>query len=160
MIQPDKNNMLNRLKNWREKIFKKKYATGFLPPQYKNIETGNLLFGHSRGSYLVERDDRQEIFWKFLEKNGFDSYGYYTKDPSIINDSKDNVSFKNDVFCIRPYYWGDDESIYSLPNFEYYPSNLTISWYKYPFRDSYSNRTFSYVEFFDILKHCSENMKK
>ena len=136
-------------------FFRKKYAVGFLPPQYKNIEAGNLCFGHSRGNYEVPRDQREEAFYSFLQNNGFDSYGHRT-DTKV---SETFQSYKNDTFCIRPYYWGDDPKIYHLPNFEYYPTDLEISWYKYPFRDSYSNRTFSVEEFKEILAKCEESMR-
>lgn len=41
----------------------------------------------------------------------------------------------------------------------YKPLNFTISWYKYPFRDSYMNKYISKNEFKDILKKCEESFK-
>lgn len=38
-----------------------------------------------------------------------------------------------------------------LPNFLYKPDNLEINWYKYPLRDSYSNRLFDEQELKDIF---------
>ena len=38
------------------------------------------------------------------------------------------------------------------PNFLYKPANLEINWYKYPLRDSYSNRPFTEEELKDIFK--------
>ena len=38
------------------------------------------------------------------------------------------------------------------PNFLYKPTNLEINWYKYPLRDSYSNREFNEEELKEIFK--------
>ena len=68
-----------------------------------DTEMGNLLFGNSRGTYLIEpREEFQDIFVEFLDNNGFDTYGYH---------ENDHIPFETDVFSIRPYYWGDDEEI-------------------------------------------------
>jgi hypothetical protein len=40
-----------------------------------DIELGNLLFGHSRGKYLIPREEWTETFHNFLEDCGFDFYG-------------------------------------------------------------------------------------
>lgn len=41
------------------------------------IEIGNLLFGHSRGEYLIPRGNKwEDCFHEFLKETGFDSYGY------------------------------------------------------------------------------------
>lgn len=45
------------------------------------------------------------------------------------------------------------------PNFWYKPTNLVIEWYKYPLRDSYSNRPFNEMELKEIFKVCRESMK-
>ena len=143
---------MNLYKKLQEKYFKKKYAVGFLPPQYKNIELGNLIFGNSRGDKQFPRNEYEESFYKFLERNGFDSYGHYKKtDDNFYN-------FSNMVFELRPYYWGDDPEIAELPNFVYHPTRLQISWYKYPFRDSYANYLPDLEEFKEILKKCEESM--
>ena len=63
------------------------------------MELGNLLFGNSRGAYPVDRDTCQDVFQAFLERNGFDGYGY--------KEDNDKAVFENDMFLIRPYYWGD-----------------------------------------------------
>ena len=115
------------------------------------IELGNLLFGNSRGNYAIEREDWQEPFMEFLDNNGFTSYGY--------KEGSDERCFENDTFIIRPYYWGDDEDIAKLPNFEYKPTGFTISWYKYPMRDAYASHDISTEEFLAILKVCEDSLK-
>lgn len=117
----------------------------------ENIELGNLLFGNSRGAYaVVPREDYQELFVDFLEKNGFDMYGHR-------NDQQED-RFENEVFIVRPYYWGEDEEIAALPNFVYKPTDLEIKWYKYPMRDAYCNQDVSAEDFGAILQKCSESL--
>ena len=114
------------------------------------IELGNLLFSNSRGNYSIERSEWQDIFCDFLDKCGFDSYGYK-------NDLEERC-FENDTFIVRPYYWGDDEDIANLPNFEYKPIGFTISWYKYPMRNAYASHNITTQEFEQILCRCSDSM--
>ena len=117
-----------------------------------DMEMGNLLFGNSRGTYLIEpREEFQNAFVEFLDNNGFDTYGYH---------ENDNIPFETDVFSIRPYYWGDDEEIATLPNFVFKPKGIEISWYKYPMRDAYCSHDISLQEFKDILAECAKSMAK
>ena len=115
-----------------------------------DVSFGNLLFGNSRGNFVVERDEWQEPFVDFLYRNGFDGYGYYEGLERC---------FENDVFVIRPYYWGDDEEIAALPNFEFKPTGFTISWYKYPMRNAFASDNISTEEFLEILKECEKSMR-
>ena len=114
------------------------------------MELGNLIFGHSRGTYAIERHPYSQIFYDFLTKNGFDAYGYHKEHGDV---------FENEVFIIRPYYWGDDEALMDLPNFEYKPDDIKINWYKYPLRDAYCNKDIDINKFRDLLKECENSMK-
>lgn len=116
-----------------------------------DISFGNLLFGNSRGSFVVERDEWQEPFDDFLLRNGFNGYGYYLRGSERC--------FENDVFVVRPYYWGDDEEIAVLPNFEFKPTGFTISWYKYPMRNAFASHNISTETFVEILHECEKSMK-
>ena len=101
-------------------------------------------------TYAVEpRDDYQDAFIEFLFANGFDSYGYRDK----------NDIYENDVFIVRPYYWGDEEGRNNLPNFVYKPTGLEINWYKYPMRGAYSNMDVSIENFKKLLAHCATSMR-
>ena len=142
---------MNLFKKCKERYFKKKAQVDFIPPQYKDIELGNLLFGNSRGDKVFPRNGYEEVFYEFLEKNGFDSYAHYTNNDTFYN-------YSNMTFEIRPYYWGDDPNIAELPNFVYHPTGLKISWYKYPFRDAYANYLPEIEEFKVIMKKCEESM--
>lgn len=111
-----------------------------------------MISGNSRGEFPIDRKTYSEIFHEFLEKCDFDSYGY--------NGFYKEEIYDDAVFRIRPYYWGDAMDIMELPNFVYKPLGLTINWYKYPLRDSYSNIELDEVDFESILEHCIENYIK
>lgn len=115
-----------------------------------DIELGNLLFGNSRGNFVIERDEWQDPFDDFLLHNGFNGYGYYLQGIERC--------FENNVFIVRPYYWGEDEEIAALPNFEFKPTGFTISWYKYPMRDAYASHNISTKDFLEILEECEKSM--
>lgn len=72
---------------------------------------------------------------------------------------------------MMPYWWdecdcgaderGEDCSpgcILNKPNFIHKTSGLEIKWYKYPFRDSYSNREFGVEEFASIVSDCINSL--
>lgn len=149
-----------------------------LEQPYHDIEIGNLIFGNSRGDYCVSRDKWEEAFLKFLTQCGFDSYGhindeeierlYCTTDyvpqiKTLENGTQytEHVHlFSNDTFELRPYYWGDNEVLANKPNFVYKPDLVEISWYKYPLRDSYSNKQLTFKYFCDMLKICANSLGK
>lgn len=122
-------------------------------------EIGNLLFGHSRGNFPVPREPYQKMFNEFLTRNGFDMYGYIESRELEKYSIEDGRCFGNDVFIIRPYYWGDDDSIFDLPNFEYKPTGFKLSWYKYPMRDSHSNMKINEQLMREMLAECENSLK-
>lgn len=117
------------------------------------MELGNLLFGNSRGEFPVERGEFENIFQVLIDELGDKIYPL----------------FKNDVFQFSPYSWDSDcecvgdehdpDCLLIRPNFIYYPAKLEISWYKYPFRDSYSNKKFTQKEFFYAILDCINSLK-
>lgn len=126
----------------------------------QHMELGNLLFGNSRGEFPIDRQAYQDIFNLWLHDHGFDGYGYPETDIRAAKCKKDGDSsyFENDMFIIRPYYWGEDETIAEKPNFVYKPKNIEISWYKYPFRDSYSNVELTEGLLQEILDECAKSL--
>ena len=116
------------------------------------MELGNLLFGHSRGEYPIPREEYEEEFFRLLDV--------------VADDSCYGTNFENDVFTMRPYYWGDcecedehDEDCPVIqPNFLHKPSGLEIHWYKYALRDSYSNQKLA--NFAEIIDECIESIKE
>lgn len=117
------------------------------------MEFGNMMFGNSRGQFeFPDRDIVDFDEWGDLcVKAQLDFYGT----PEV---EREFYGFDNDVFTIRPYYWGDDEELEMLPNFLYKPTGFEIQWYKYPFRDSYMNQNLTKEEILDIFKKCAESV--
>lgn len=126
-----------------------------LPEEDVGMELGNLLFGNSRGEYRVPRKPYQEIFWKYFD-DVFSYHCIYEKDDEHTTFLG---GYENEVFLINPYYWGDDEEIMAQPNFIYKPENITIDWYKYPMRDSYSNVELTPQKADEIFRICRESMR-
>ena len=116
------------------------------------MELGNVIFGNSRGEYEVPRKEFEDILIPFMQELGVGMKGY-DKD---LDDTY--ATFNNEVFTIRPYYYGDDNTIASLPNFVYKPINFEIQWYKYPLRDSYMNQDITVKEFKEIIEQCKKSV--
>ena len=64
-------------------------------------------------------------------------------------------SFKNDVFEVNAYYWGDDEKEIEKTNFKY--KNIEISWYKYLGRGMCIPEM-TYEELDDMLNECLKSL--
>ena len=126
----------------------------------KDIELGNLIFGNSRGNYVINRDEWQDPFCDFMSRTGFDAWGYrkngHDEDP---DEQEYDFGFENDTFVLRPYYWGEGDDIAALPNFEYKPTGFTLSWYKYPLRNAFASHNISTERFVEILHECEDSMK-
>ena len=69
-------------------------------------------------------------------------------------------NFTNDFFIIRSYYWGDDEEEMDKPNFEIPSENFKLTWYKYPFRSSYSSEELTPKRWNDLIQKCIESLKE
>jgi hypothetical protein len=147
------------------------------------MELGNMVFGNSSmDTHRIDRDKFETLFHAYLSYMDFNQYGHYDEKKAIHSDYidpddiKKNINeygkYENDVFSIFPYYWGECECDSDLvhvhketcpcswPNFHYKPTDLRIEWYKYPFRDSYSNKSFTVEEFVEILDKCVEEFFK
>ena len=46
------------------------------------------------------------------------------------------------------------------PNFHYKPTDLRIKWYKYPLRDSYSDKPITLEEFREVIDNCIKSIKE
>ena len=124
------------------------------------MEMGNLVFGNSRGNFPIpNRQLWEKTFISLINALHMD---YYVKE------------FENDVFSLFPYYWGEctcgcnisedeehkEDCLLVKPNFLYKLTGYAIEWYKYFFRDSYSNQNITIEEFEDIVEKCIESIKK
>lgn len=124
------------------------------------MELGNMIFGHSRGTYEVPREDKwEERIEKFFNHFALDWYGHPAvgryKPGVEINDRGGITTAK---FEINPYYWGGDDEEAERPNFKYFKSGYELRWYKYPLRDSYANKDLTYDQFDEMLTDC-ENLE-
>jgi hypothetical protein len=81
------------------------------------------------------------------EKTGNKDYGY-------------TPEFSNDFFIIRPFYWGDDEEEIDKPNFEVPSEDFWLSWYKYPFRGSYSSEKLTPKRWNDLMQKCINSLQQ
>ena len=142
----------------KEKI-EAKGATTMKKATIEGMELGNLAFGHSRGQYAIERHLYEDDFHDFLERIRFDGYGRPETDE-LAKELGFDEEFENDVFVIRPYYWGDDEETADLPNFVHKPSGTEIRWYKYALRDAYCSRDLTVAQFKAMLDECARSMGK
>lgn len=131
-------------------------APASMRQNYRTIELGNLLWGHSRGMYPIDRDMIESVFLKYFEAD-FDYHMYYEGEDK--NKTTERGGYENDVFKVNPYYWGDDENIADEPNFIYKPGNIEISWYKYPMRDAYANTLLTEEKAEEIFRKCRDSMK-
>ncbi len=129
------------------------------------MEIGNVVYGHHTGEnrHHIDRDKFSTVLEAYMQYMGFDHYGNYDgeyadefKEKGWINDDGD---FENDVFAFTSYCWCMEEGGChrdEKSNFYYKPMEFKIDWYKYPLRDSYSNKEFTVEEFVKILDHCVE----
>ena len=120
-----------------------------------NVELMYLITGHVPEMFSIDREALQDIFCDFLHDIGFDHKGHPTNRALIKTKYTDDYrTADNELFTIRPYYWGDDESIYNLPNFVYKPENIEIKWYKYPLRSGTCNIDLDADKMKGILNEC------
>lgn len=119
------------------------------------MELGNLLFGHSRGAYDIERFPAQDYFSDFFEKVGLDYHGHPRDGSPLLKYVNSEGLIDTPMFSLFPYYWGEDEEYMAIPNFVFKPSDIEIRWYKYPLRDSYSNVELSADQIGNILYTCA-----
>ena len=87
----------------------------------------------------------EDIFCHTLGMLGFSSNGLPLEEGSMSMDERVQ-GYRCKEYIIRPY-----SDFSDLPNFEHVPSGLKLSWYKYPLRESCSNRDLSFMEFMNIL---------
>lgn len=134
----------------------------------QNMEIGNLLFGHSRGEYRLDRYSAEaDRLGNVLYELGLNSYGYQDSDLDRVVDHNPHLQVTwlkehpegNDLrrvdvvdpntgeilMIVRKYWWGDydtpeDKASADAPNLEVPKLDLQMDWYKYYGRDSYTNQ--------------------
>ena len=118
----------------------------------KDLELGQMLFGNPTEEFPVPRQSWMSGPFQILmdaitEKTGEKDYGY-------------TPNFSNDFFTIRSYYWGDDEDEMEKPNFEIPSENFSLTWYKYPFRGSYSSEKLTPKRWNDLIQKCIKSLEE
>ena len=145
------------------------------------MEIGNIVYGNSQyqenNNFELNRDDANSII-DIFEKLGFDNYNfndanhkgkYLTKVKNVEDEGNDSgwnlhyfYSLDNKLrLIISPYYWGSDDKIDSYPNLIINDDKLgkvQINWYKYPFRDSYSNIKLSRDDITGICERLTDEL--
>jgi hypothetical protein len=110
----------------------------------------------------------QTVFCDFLEVVGIDRRGedfYESKHHKYeLLEDEDGVFerdiFDNGYFKIRAYYWGDDDVITDLPNFEIPSLDFKMQWYKYPLRSAYMNMDISNELLLHLINLCKDLLKE
>lgn len=67
-------------------------------------------------------------------------------------------AFKNDVFEVNAYYWGDDEKLINRPNFKC--KDVEISWYKHFRRGTAINKKVSFRKMVNLYYECLLSLYK
>ena len=129
------------------------------------VETrADAVEGGEDGAWGVPRDWREDAFAEFMDSAGLDYHGHACGEDSPFvpfvaefaeGDPRSHYVIDTPLFVLRPYYWGDEESVHRLPNFIYKPWRFEVSWYKYPMRGAVSNCLLSDAEWREMLGACS-----
>jgi hypothetical protein len=149
---------------------------------YVLLELGQMLFGNPTQEYPVPREkwienpyyelcfeilkiqhpyeindngspkSEVELKWEAEEKEKYHSQFY---------GSTDVYDFSNDFFTMRSYCWDyEDEEEASKPNFEVPSENFSLTWYKYPFRSSYSSEKLNPKRWNDLIQKCIKSLEE
>lgn len=119
---------------------------------------------YRRDMFPIERGEWETAFRAFLLSCGFDEgYGYfnaqtYTGDVRYhVATAQNGMWYEDDVFIVRPYYWGNAGGEGRKPNFVYKPTGFEMHWYKYPLRDAYANKEVTLAQFKAMLEDCGKS---
>lgn len=117
-------------------------------------ELGQMGFGNPHGAYecpellIAALRYLDGEIWR-VEHNAGRPY-----DSPMDNNGGE---WKNEVFTVRGYYWGDDERVAVLPNFQC--GDVEVRWYKWLGRGSSTNRPVTSDEIADILSRCLASVR-
>lgn len=122
------------------------------------MELGNMLFGHSRGQYVIDRASAAcDMLGDLMHELAVTGYGRCDDDianhhptPAWLVETDRGVDIidpdsREPLMHVRAYWWGDtdtmeDRTEAARPNLEAPALDLEIRWYKYMFRDAYANK--------------------
>ncbi len=115
------------------------------------MELGNAVMGHSRGEFPIpDRYEYLDLFRPLLKALDADIYG---------------AKISNNVFDMNPYCWCDNEDCKQCRkgeevNFYYKPTGFKLTWYKYMFRDTYTNQAVTPESFKAIVDSCIRSLNE
>jgi hypothetical protein len=119
----------------------------------KDLELGQMLFGNPTQEYPVPREEWMSGPFEIL----MDAIAEKTGDKNFIY----SPDFSNDFFTMRSYCWDyEDEEEASKPNFEVPSENFSLTWYKYPFRSSYSSEKLNHKRWNDLIQKCIKSLEE
>jgi len=110
-------------------------------------------------SWVVDMDTDKwadEVLKPIYEKHGFDTTETHWWHGCAIRCTCDYED-SWEKFLSENKHHQDCPTI--KPNFLYKPTGFSISWYKYPLRDSYMNHKISVVEFSEIIDKCIDSLE-
>ena len=127
------------------------------------MELGNLMFGNNYNKELNCEVDRDFIrdFEDVLERLclGFEGHPEFDVNDYVIDEDKSIFGIKG-LVEVHPYKWDIDDEPDLIPNLRLPQHDVTINWYKYPFRDAYSNREISLSEWKKIMNEIIKGCEK
>lgn len=94
-----------------------------------------------------------------LEEPKESDYNHYYNAFRLTKIEETSTFFENDVFILRPYYWGLSEEIAEKPNFEYKPTDFKLKCYKHFMRGVTCNKEITNDDFRDIVKNCISSLQ-
>ena len=106
--------------------------------------------------YIKLLEATLNIIRKELDRLHWNKFQHPMKSPF---DNTGEI-YSNDTFTVRAYYWGDDDSLIPLPNFEY--DGIKCYWYKHSGRGlcAYVDNPFDTDYLAKMIDDCYEAMKK
>ena len=124
------------------------------------MKLGQICFGNPSQEFQLDSEPYGSIVYALLVELGFDNYGHpetsnrHMGFSTELENSFDETTrcYRVDQYEIRPYYWGEDESLMDLPNLVNKNIGLEISWYKYCGRGMSCNKNLSSQEFCKQLR--------
>lgn len=125
-----------------------------------NVELGQACFGNKWSQYnapdfitagfLLLEHEIQRVEWNIRQKSFETPLGGGAWCGSID-------SYKNKVFEIHPYYWGEHKHLSNRPNFKC--GRFEVRWYKYMGRGMTMNMNVDANKFFKIIGRCMKYLQ-
>jgi len=118
-------------------------------------EIGQLAFGCPTSQYACP---------EFVEAglahlaNEIERVLWNTNQKTMAAPTENNGSqYATDAFEMRAYYWGDDKTLASLPNFRC--GDFEVRWYKFLGRGMSMNKEIDANAFFELIEKCLTSVR-